>query len=256
LDRSAIGLLKFLHRCSIVVQDGLKLPLMNGNKKALLWFGSGNADHYLLLGDRYIPLIQRGNTMVTGSPVLNGTVKPLPPGNRILVVNQTPARYGYITEDMEFALIQNVVERASRYGDVELRLHPHNNVSRYETLNSRRVEVTVNKPLFNSIADAGIVLCIRSTTILEAISYGRPVLVLDWFPSKYQNTIQKGTTSCRSIDEMCAVLKVWKENRSKPMCHVEEIQRKLKSFVAYSGEDSAKRIHEAIENIMRQRERI
>ncbi|MFO7559258.1 MAG: hypothetical protein R6X10_10550 [Desulfobacterales bacterium] len=256
LDRSAIVLLKLIGRHSIVVQEALKLPLLSGNKRALLWFGSGNADHYLLIGDRYIPLIQKGNVIVTGSPVLNGNVKPLPPGNRILVVNQTPARYGYITEDMEFSLIQEVVDRASQYGDVELRLHPHNNAARYEKLNSPVVEVSVNKPLFDSISESGIVLCIRSTVILEAISYGRPVLVLDWFPSNYQNTIRKGTTSCKSIDEMCDALKVWKENHTVPMTSMEEIQRELKSFVAYSGEDSVKRITKAIESIIKEGEKI
>jgi hypothetical protein len=256
LDRSAIVLLKFLGRCSIVVQEGLKLPLLSGNKRALLWFGSGNADHYLLIGDRYIPLIQKGNIIVTGSPVLNKNVKSLPLGNNILVINQTPARYGYITEDMEFSLIQKVVDRASRYGRVELRLHPHNNAVRYEKLNSQDVEVTVNKPMIDSLSEAGIVLCIRSTVILQSLAAGRPVLILDWFPSNYQNIFKAGTTSCKNLDEMNSALKLWRDNKSALMDPIEDIQRELHSFVAYSGQDSAKRINKEIENIMKKREKM
>ena len=105
-----------------------------------------------------------------------------------------------------------------------------------------------------SLKEAGIVLGIQSTVILEAISYGKPVLTLDWLPVEFKNTIQVGAMRCKNIEEVCGLLKSWQDGDTVNKYSEEEIQNELYEFIAFSGQDSIQRINNAIENIMKKKQ--
>ncbi len=255
LERSAIRLLKRIGGYSLVLQDALKLPLKSC-RKGLTWFGSGGADLYLISGRGIIPMICSGRHAVVGAPLFGDTVKHQPLGDNILFINQCPARYGYGTEDDEFAFAKEVVGKAAEIGSVELRLHPHNHVKRYLALNDRHVTVTYDRPMAKSLRDAGIVLTINSSTMLEAMAQGRPVLALDWFPNPFENNIRDGVIRCASLHDMRSALLQWKSGQPLAIAGGRDVQREIERFIEYSGHQSVARFVEIISGFIAETDRV
>ena len=251
LERGAIKLLNLLGCRTIVLQDAMKRKPRLGKPGALTWFGGGNASQYLIMGQRYISMIENQSFLIVGSPVFANTVESISPGKKILVVNQCFARYRETTEEEEFNFVRDVVDLASDYGQVELRLHPHNRRALYEPLCKNGVELSKEKPLSQSLQDAGIVLAVNSTVILEAAVLGRPVLVLDWHPSPYELPVQDIDTRCSDLDEMTSMLARWCEGDKTIIPGSDLVQAEIQRLIAYSGKESQLRITRAIEGIVR-----
>jgi hypothetical protein len=248
LERTAIGILNRLGCRTIVLQDAMKRKPVFGKPRSLTWFGGGGAHLYLIMGERYLSMLSGKRSEVVGSPIYQNKVTPLPLGKNILLVNQCFARYGESTEIEEFEFIKEVVQAAEKYGPIELRLHPHNNATRYYDLKSSKIQVTQQGPVKKSIENAGIVLAINSTVILEALTSGRPVLTLDWHPSPFEQPIRQGITRCASLNDMSNVLQDWNKTKRDAMVPpVEILQKEVESFIAYTGQASKLRIAAAME---------
>ncbi|MFC1813509.1 hypothetical protein ACFL03_12560 [Thermodesulfobacteriota bacterium] len=251
LERTAIIVLKRLGCRTIVLQDAMKRKPRYDKPGSLTWFGSGGADLYLLTGKRYLSMVQCNRSTVVGSPIYSNQVIAKPLGNKILVINQCFARYGEMSVSEEVAFAKKVVENASAFGPVELKLHPHNNPREYSLLRRPGVEVTQHKPLSRSLEDAGIVLSVNSTVILEALVLGRPVLTLDWHPSPFEQPVRTGITRCESLNEMCKALNRWRQVGPKSLLFpIQAVQQEVEEFIAYSGNDAKMRIAKAIERFV------
>ena len=251
LERAAIKLLNLLGCRTIVLQDAMKRKPKNAKPGALTWFGSGKASQYLIMGPRYISMVENQSFFTVGSPVFANTVESISAGKKILVVNQCFARYRETTEEEEFNFVCDVVHSASGYGQVELRLHPHNRRALYEPLCSNGVELSKEKPLIQSLHDAGIVLAVNSTVILEAAVLKRPVLVLDWHPSPYELPVQDIVTRCSDLDEMTSMLARWCKGDKTLVPGSDLVRAEVQRLIAYSGKESQLRITRAIEGIIR-----
>jgi hypothetical protein len=191
-------------------------------------------------------MIRNSRAEVVGSPVYENKVRVLPPGEKILLVNQCFSNYGEATWKEEYEFVRQVIKAASDFSTVELRLHPHNDLSVYRRLRSQAVNVTLDRPLHKSLEDAGIVLAVNSTVILEAMLMGRPVLTLDWHPSPFEQPVRAGVTRCRDIHEMRDALKLWKNNGYRSPDLTETVQREILAFNAYTGEEAITRIVRAL----------
>lgn len=251
LERSAIFILRKL-RCKVaILQDATKREPRFGSKRSLTWFGGGGADLYLLLGERYESMIQGDRaTRIVGSPIYYNRISPLPPGENILVINQCFAKYGEVGPDTEFEFIAKVVQEAVQYGPVELRLHPHNDLKRYQILTSYNIKITQKQSLGQSLCDAGIVLCINSTVILEALAVGRTVLILDWHPSPFKQPVDDGVILCEDQAAMCAALEKWKSEPHNLVVSSDRSQSIIKSFISFEGRESTRRIAAALESFV------
>lgn len=238
LERTAIKALKFLGRRTIVLQDGIKRKPAYEAPGALTWFGGAGADLYLVMGKHYLEMTGKKNTEIVGSPIYNNKVKSAIYGNKILVVNQCFARYGETTKKIEFRFIKQIVKAASGYGKVELRLHPHNNPEQYIKLQSSGVDVSWNRPLKQSLDNAGIVIAINSTVIMEALIRHLPVIVLQWHPSPFLQPFNTGIIKCKNISEMRMALESWVKSKVSSPDPVETIQKEMESFVACTGHES------------------
>ena len=252
LERCAIVFLKRVGGRTVVLQDGMKLRPSKTRKSALTWFGGGGADLYLLMGPRYLPMIRRGRKEVVGSPILYNRISPLPPGRKILFINQAFTIYGMVSEEEEYTFVREIIKTAEHYGPVELRLHPHCNKSRFNHLKSSRVELTTTKPLNDSLKDSGIVLAVSSTSILDALIYCRPVITLEWHPSPFHHPIRSGVIPCWSIHEMRKILQSWKDGDQLSLDSFDNIQREINELVAFSGQEAVREIKKAIVHFMMQ----
>jgi hypothetical protein len=252
LERVAIKTLKGLGCRMIVLQDALKRRPKHGTPKSLTWFGGGEAHLYLLMGQRYLSMTGNNRAIVVGSPVYDNQVNPQPPGGKILFVNQCFARYGEMSEHDELSFVRQVVKTASPYGRIELRLHPHNNQKMYGQFRSEQVEVSMEKPLIQSLKEAGIVLCVNSTVMLEALAFGRPVITLDWHPSPFEQPVRNVVTHCRNLNELGEILSCWRNNPPKNLSPpIGDVRKEIESFIACTGQESKSRIVAAIEQFMR-----
>lgn len=251
LERVAIHILKQMGGRILVLQDGLKRKPKTRGPGSLTWFGGGGAHRYLLMGKRYLSMIKNKSADIVGSPIYNNRVFPVPRGEKILFINQCFARYGEISEDDEFSFVQQIVKTASAYGPLEVRLHPHNNFRRYCHLKSPQVEISIQKPIAQSLKDAGIVLAINSTVILEALVLGRPVVTLNWHPSPFEQPIGNVVIQCWSINEMRDILSYWQRDKTNALCpSIEDVQEEVENFIAFSRHESSARIIESIEKFM------
>ena len=255
LERSAITILNQLGCYTIVLQDAMKMPHRFASKRSLIWFGGGNADLYLLLGERCLSMVQSGETRIVGSPIYSNLYdrkyKKLPRGKKVLIFNQCFACYGIVSEDVEYTFMKQVVEVALQFGAVELRLHPHNSPERYENLISENVEVSYKKSMSLSLEGAGILLAVNSSAILEAIAVGIPVITMDWHPSPIKHQIEAGIIHCESIEELKGKLDEWKkEGCSFGYITEEDIRRELHAQIAFSGSESVDRITDYIAEFM------
>ncbi len=251
LERSAIFFLQALGCKVAVLQDALKRRPKFGSQRSLTWFGAGGADLYLLMGERYRSMVRSGRAVeIVGSPIYNNRIESLPLGKNILVVNQCFAKYGEVSPDIEYNFIARVLEDAVCYGPVELRLHPHNELKRYRNLASPHISVTHKRPLRKSLIDAGIVLSINSTVILEALALGRPVLTLAWHPSPFDQPVNEVVTCCKDQKQMCAALERWRNNPQPAKAEPDKLQSIKGSFIAYDGDESKKRIIAALESFI------
>ena len=256
LERSAIKTLKTFGCHTIVLQDAMKMPPRFAGKRSLLWFGAGNADLYLLIGERCRHMVQRGKTQIVGSPLYSNNYEKLPRGKNILIFNQCFARYGEVSEDFEYLFMKQVVELASQFGKVELRLHPHNSPERYEDLASETVEVSYKKKMSRSLESAGILLAVNSSAILEAFAVGLPVITLDWYPSPFEHQIETGIIPCKSIDVLSDKLFEWQnEGCNFGNFTEDEICRELRAQIAFSGDESVDIIVNEVDTFIRQSER-
>lgn len=248
IERTAITLLNLLNRRTAVLQDAMKRQPRQGEKRSLSWFGDGNADLYMLIGERYISMIrrERSEVKVVGSPIYSNEFVQLPPGKKILVFNQCFACYGETSEEVEYNFIRQVVEKASIHGPVELRLHPHNDPHLYKRLASDKIDVTYRKSLSSSLQEAGIVLAINSSAILESLASARPVLTLDWHPSPFRHLIKTGITRCADIDQMVYYLEKWEKGALTPEEIGKKNSRELIAHIAYSGPEAINRITDEI----------
>jgi hypothetical protein len=240
LERTAIKVFNKLECRTIVIQDALKRIPKNARKKALTWFGSADASLYLLTGRRYVPMITNRKFAIVGSPIYKNNLQRVPPGKKILIINQCFARYGEMKINDELAFMEDIVKTASNYGQVELRLHPHNDPMLYKHIESDDIDVTQKKPLVHSLEEAGIVIGVNSTVLLEAMTMMRPMIVLEWHPSPYFNPIAAGTVRCRTISEMCAALERWKNGER--MVNISELKKEIDSHITYTGRDAIHRI--------------
>lgn len=248
LERSAIFFLRALGCKVAILQDALKRRPTSGSQRSLTWFGGGGADLYLLMGERYRPMVWSGRTVeIVGSPIYKNGIEPLPPGKNILIINQCFAKYGEVSLEDEYNFVVQVIEYAVCYGPVELRLHPHNEPKRYMNLSSSRVKVTKRRPLRQSLTDAGIVLTINSTVILEALALGRPVMTLAWHPSPFGQPVNDVVTRCNNQGQMCAALERWKKNQQPLTVEPEKLQKIINSFIACDSDESKNRIVKALE---------
>ena len=251
LERSAIFFLKALGCKVAVLQDALKRRPTFGPQRSLTWFGGARADLYLLMGERYRAMVRPDNIVkIVGSPLYSNSIDPLPLGKNILVVNQCFAKYGEVSPDVEYNFIVRVLEDAVRYGPVELRLHPHNDSKRYRNLASPHIRVTQKRSLRQSLMEAGIVLGINSTVILEALALGRPVLTLAWHPSPFDQPVDDVVTRCNDRKQMCTALERWKNNQQSFTAEPEKVHEIIDSFIACEGNESIKRIVEILESFV------
>ena len=177
---------------------------------------------------------------IVGSPIYENRLKKVPPGNKILVINQCFARYGEMKISDELAFMEEIVNTASTYGPVELRLHPHNDPVVYKHLQTDGIDVTQKKPLIHSLEAAGIVIGVNSTVLLEAMTMMRPMIVLEWHPSPFFNPIEAGMIRCRTISEMCDALEKWK--KGERLISNLELKKEIDYHIAYTGRDSICRI--------------
>ena len=242
LERTAIKVLNGLGRRTIVIQDALKRIPKNKKKKALTWFGSGNASYYFVTGSRYASMITNKRVQIIGSPIYDNAVKTASLGEKILIINQCFARYGEMTLRDELEFMAQVVKKAAFYGPVELRLHPHNDLLVYKHLESNDIEVSQSKPLFHSLKEAGVVMGVNSTVLLEAMILKRPVIILDWHPSPFENPITVGVIRCKNISDMCGELKKWKNKEQVTKNSELERKMEIRSHIAYSGKESIDKI--------------
>jgi len=250
LERTAISILNGFGRHTLVLQDAMKLHPKKDHPRSLRWFGRGGADLYLVMGERSGSMV-RGKSRIVGSPIFSKSFNPIPPGRNILVINQCFSLYRDVSERVEFEFMEEVTKAASDFGPVELRLHPHNLPSRYLTLSSSRVAVTQNIPLSVSLENAGIVLLVNSTVVLQALASGRPLLSLDWHPSPYLLPLKEGVVACHTIDDMIKALASWKNGGQLNPCPPEaNIKHELESFIACSGKDSVERIVRTLESYL------
>ena len=251
LERSAIMVLNRLGCHTIVLQDAMKFPPRFASKRSLLWFGGGNAELYLLIGERCLPMVQRGETRIVGSPLYNNNYKKLPRGKKILIFNQCFARYGEVSEDFEYLFMKQVVDVASQFGEVELRLHPHNSPERYEDIVSEKVEVSYQKQMAYSLESAGILLAVNSSAILEALAVGLTVITLDWYPSPFNHQIEKGIIPCESIELLSDKLSEWrKKGCAFGNFSEDEILHELHAQIAFSGCESVDMIVNEIDSFI------
>jgi hypothetical protein len=251
LERSGILFLKSLGCRVAVLQDAMKRWPLFGSRRSLAWFGGGGADLYLLMGERYRPMIRKESSVeIVGSPIYTNCIAPLPPGNNILLVNQCFAKYGEVSQEEEFIFIARVIEDAVRFGPVELRLHPHNDPERYRNLESPRVRVTQNRPLRQSLIDAGIVLVINSTVTLEALALGRPVLTLSWHPSPFDQPVNDVVTRCDDQVQMCAALERWKNHELSGPLDPDALRAVMNGFISHNGDQAKQRIVAALESFV------
>ena len=257
LERSAIKTLKTFGCHTIVLQDAMKMPPRFAGKRSLLWFGAGNADLYLLIGERCRHMVQQGETRIVGSPLYSNNYEKLPRGKNILIFNQCFARYGEVSEEFEYLFMKQVVDVASRFGKVELRLHPHNSPERYKDLISTKVEVSYKKQMSRSLESAGILLAVNSSAIMEAIAVGLPVITLDWYPSPFKHQIEAGIIPCESIDVLSGKLFEWQnEGCNFGSFTEEEICRELRAQIAFSRDESVNMIVNEVYTFIQQRESI
>ncbi len=251
LERSAIILLKALGCKVAVLQDAMKRRPNVGSQHSLTWFGGGGANLYLLMGERYRSMVWSNKAIeIVGSPIYSNSIDPLPLGKNILVVNQCFAKYGEVAPDVEFNFIDRVIGDAIRFGPVELRLHPHNDSHRYRKLASFQVRVTQRRPLMQSLSEAGIVLSINSTVILEALALGRPVLTLAWHPSPFNQPVDDVVTRCSNHKEMCTALERWKNDRQSLIITPDKLRGTMNSFIACEGDASIERISTVLESFV------
>jgi hypothetical protein len=251
LERVAIKILKQMGCRILVLQDGLKRKPKYRRQGSLTWFGGGGAHLYLLMGRKYLSMVKNGPVDIVGSPIYDNHVRPLPRGKKILFINQCFAKYGEMSEDDEFSFVSQIVKTASVYGPLELRLHPHNNPRRYLHLKSPQVEVSMQKPLSQSLENAGIVLTVNSTVILEALVMGRPVITLDWHPSPFEQPVRKVVTHCENENELRKLLSLWKGDKKNALFHpIEDAQQEVESFVAFSSHESSSRIIKSVEKFI------
>ena len=247
LERSAIFFLRALGCKVAVLQDAMKRRPKTGSRRSLTRFGQGGADLYLLMGERYRSMVQSGCAVkIVGSTIYSNCIEPLPLGKNILVVNQCFAKYGEVSLDVEYEFIAKVLKDAIRYGPVELRLHPHNESGKYRGLISPNINVTRKRPLRQSLTDAGIVLSINSTVILEALALGRPVLTLAWHPSPFEQPVAGVVTCCNDNRQMCAALECWKNNQEYANINLKKLQSTINTFIACDGDESKNRIVAAL----------
>ena len=250
LERTAIKVLKFLGGHTIILQDGVKRKPAHEPPGALTWFGGAGADLYLIMGKHYLEMTGKKNTEIVGSPIYNNKVRAATHGNKILIVNQCFARYGETTKKIEFQFIKQIVKAASDYGKVELRLHPHNNPEQYIKLQSSGVDVSWKRPLKKSLDNAGIVIVINSTVIMEALIRNLPVVILQWHPSPFLQPFNTGIIKCKNISEMHTALKSWAQGKSLCPEPVEIIQKDIQSFVAFTGHESVALIVKTLEKFI------
>lgn len=246
LERSAISFLNILGCKTIVLQDALKRIPKYASKRSLTWFGGGGASVYLLTGKRFVAMVRKGIIKVVGSPLYSNAVSEYPIGNKILLINQCFAHYGETSEREEYNFILDLLKDIKHHGEIELRLHPHNSYDLYKNLNSSNVIVTRNKPLKNSLMDAGIVIAINSTVIIEALCFGRPVLTLDWHPSPYYQPIKKGIIRCLSVQQLNYELTRWRQGQIKFKDFADDVWEEAAALIECSGNESIQRICKAI----------
>jgi hypothetical protein len=242
LERTAIKVLNFLGRRTIVVQDALKRIPKSKNTKSLTWFGGANASCYLLTGSRYASMVTNNKYKIVGSPIYENTIKNVSLGTKILVINQCFARYGEMSTIDELSFMEKVVKKVVSFGPVELRLHPHNDIFAYKHLEQYGIEISKNKSLSSSIKEAGVVIGVNSTALLEAMTMMRPVIIMDWHPSPFENPIKLGIIRCRNISDMCSVLENWKKVGRLTSSSEYKIKKEILSHIAYSGQESVDRI--------------
>lgn len=249
LERAAIMALRLLRRPTAVLQDAMKRRPRDARPGALTWFGGGRADLYMLSGEVTRDMVVSGEVAVVGSPLGGWRWSPMPQGQRILVANQCFARYGETSLEYEVAFVREVVERAARHAPVELRLHPHNDYDAYADLQSERVTLTWKTPMEDSLRQAGLVLTVSSTVILEALAAGRAVATLDWNESPYELSLQC-VHRCANIDALETLLTRWSSDQLPPP-DAEDVRAELTRYVAHSGEEAVEAIVTALERFLR-----
>ena len=252
LERSAIFILNKMKRKTIVLQDAMKRKPKDGEKGIINWFGNGKAGNYLVMGQYYYEMISSRKAHIVGSPLFKNKISSRQTkGNKILFINQCFSKYRETTIEEETGFVKEIISTVSKLGPLEIRLHPHNDFSIYKPLSGKNIEISQKKPLAESFKEAGIVLAINSTTILEALAYGLPVLVLEWHPTKFELPIQENVMHCKSPEEMTDILLTWKKNKNdfyNPS--ITSIQKELKNHIAFSGQESIDNISKAIIDIV------
>lgn len=252
LERSAIFILNLMKRQTIVLQDAMKRNPKQGERGMLNSFGNGKAHNYLLMGSRYFNMVQNRPAYIVGSPIFKNKIYfSSSKGEKILFINQCFSRYSEISEEQEIDFVKDIITAIEPFGPIEIRLHPHNNYPTYKSLSGKNVEITWQKPLKDSLKEAGIVLAINSTTILEALSFGLPVLTLDWHPTKFELPIQESVIHCDTIETMTGMLSKWK--KMGPDFYIPQkrsLQRELQNHIAFSGQEAIDRIGAAFVEIV------
>ncbi len=247
LERSAIRMLRFLRRRTIVLQDALKRKPRDARPGSLRWFGGGGADLYLLMGERFRDMVMGGRVAIVGSPLYSTQPVARSEGNKILVVNQCFARYRETSLEVEVEFVREVVQVARAFGDVEVRLHPHNDPQAYEFLVEDGIEVTRDRELTSSLAEAGIVLAINSTVAMEALAAGSVVVLLTWHPSPYDCPVRRGAISCRDLEELAELLQTWSRGELGASASPAEVASELTALIGFEGDASLDRIAEELD---------
>ena len=249
LERSAIKILQKIGCKTIVLQDGLKRKPLNKSISSLQCFGSGKADLYLITGTRYRYMISGSSYKIVGSPVYqNKLFTPMEYNKakrrkRILILNQCFAKYNEISENDEVLFVKEVIQMVSSLGDIELRLHPHNDPVLYDNMQSDNVKISwKNESLGASLKKADLVLAINSTTILEALSLGKIVMTLGWHKSPFEQPVRKGVFHCETRQEFKRIIYKWENGSLVIPWKDSDVQKELLDFIQFSGEESTENI--------------
>ncbi|HEX9695519.1 MAG TPA: oligosaccharide flippase family protein [Actinomycetota bacterium] len=156
-------------------------PYGMGGCDAICVYGPSTADALVRRG-------VRGEAIhVTGQPRYDaiGPAEPKPAARRdgpILVTTQPFSRYGLASAADETALFAQMIDAAAGRGSVIVKLHPDTDANSRDALRTAapagaRFEQQI--PIEALLAEARLVVTLSSTTALEAMLHGVPVVVVD-----------------------------------------------------------------------------